>query len=138
VRRNNLARLMPDGSVDPDFQNGFSGANGPISSIVLQSGGTAVLGGFFDRFNDQPVASLAKVWLADFPPVIKDVTAVGSEFSLTWYAISNRNYRVQYDNFLTGRWVDLVGDILATNAIANKSDPVANESQRFYRVIQLP
>jgi uncharacterized delta-60 repeat protein len=50
MNRNNLARLHADGSLDDSFNPG-SGANGPISSVVLQRDGKVLICGDFTAFN---------------------------------------------------------------------------------------
>lgn len=44
VSRNRLARILPDGSVDPDFN---PGANGAVNTIAVQSDGRILAGGQF-------------------------------------------------------------------------------------------
>ena len=62
------------------------------------------------------------------------------DVNLSWYAISNRTYRVEYSADLSrNNWTELAGDISATGATASKTDTtLGNASQRFYRVVLLP
>jgi hypothetical protein len=57
--------------------------------------------------------------------------------NLTWTAVSNAAYRVQFNSDVNStNWTDLVGDIRATGATASKTDtPTTN---RFYRIRVLP
>ena len=48
--RAGIARLNPDGSLDPSFNPG-SGANGTIQSVAIQTDGKLVIGGLFTSFN---------------------------------------------------------------------------------------
>ncbi len=50
VARGGIARLNPDGSIDPSFNPG-SGANGCVNAIVRQNDGRIVIAGQFSRFN---------------------------------------------------------------------------------------
>lgn len=50
VARNRIARLMPDGSLDPTFHPG-AGANGSINTVRVLSGGSLIVGGNFGWFN---------------------------------------------------------------------------------------
>ena len=45
-----LARLLPDGSLDPSFNVG-TGANGPILAMAVQPDGKIIIGGDFTQFN---------------------------------------------------------------------------------------
>src|ERR1051326_2021557 len=68
------------------------------------------------------------------------LTSGANSRTLSWSAIAGLIYRLQYKNSLMDPlWLDLPGDITATNNIASKLDPgaVTNKS-RFYRIIALP
>ena len=72
------------------------------------------------------------------PPTIKSVSVTNTVRTLTWPAISNRVYRVQYKALLTdSNWLNLSGDVIATNATAFKSD-TNTATSRFYRLQALP
>jgi len=51
VIRGGIARLNANGSVDATFQNGMSGADGPVYSVVLQPDGKVLIGGGFGSVN---------------------------------------------------------------------------------------
>ncbi|MBU0492901.1 MAG: hypothetical protein KKB13_13725 [Chloroflexi bacterium] len=57
---NRIARLNPDGSLDPGFATG-SGANGPVRAIALQSDGKIIIGGSFTQFNGSTRNCLARL-----------------------------------------------------------------------------
>jgi hypothetical protein len=62
--------------------------------------------------------------------VISNDTAV-----LTWSTIPGHSYRLQSKEHLEDPdWTDIVPDIFASESTATASDPIANSSQRFYRV----
>lgn len=72
VARSRIARLNNDGSLDTTFQNGMSGANSEVNSVVVQSDGKVLIGGAFTSVNDVPrdrVARLGGV-AATAPPTI--------------------------------------------------------------------
>lgn len=56
--RERLARLYPDGSLDPRFD---ATANGEVRSIVLQPDGRILLAGQFDQINGQARSRLARI-----------------------------------------------------------------------------
>jgi len=57
--RRNLARLLPDGSLDRSFDAG-TGAQGSIHSISLQSTGKIIVLGEFATFNDSSYSNLVQ------------------------------------------------------------------------------
>ena len=68
-------------------------------------------------------------------PTIQNLVVSGPDFWLTWSAIPNRKYRVQFkDNLDDPVWTDRVPDVIASGASASLSDPLG-PSQRFYRVL---
>ncbi|MCI0540300.1 MAG: hypothetical protein L0Z50_34285, partial [Verrucomicrobiales bacterium] len=76
---------------------------------------------------------------ADVPPRIQNATRSGADITLTWDAIPNRTYRVQYkENLSANTWTDLAGDISTTGNAAKTDSTLGNASQRFYRVVLLP
>ena len=58
--RNCIARLLPDGRLDPSFAPG-SGANGAIWDMVLQANGQIVIAGDFTRYNGTDRYHLARL-----------------------------------------------------------------------------
>lgn len=63
VTRNRMARLFPNGLLDPSFNAGL-GPNRPVRSMLLQPDGRIVIGGFFDRVHGTNRARIARL-LAD-------------------------------------------------------------------------
>ncbi|MEY2429652.1 MAG: hypothetical protein QOJ40_2537 [Verrucomicrobiota bacterium] len=60
--------------------------------------------------------------------------------TLSWNAIPGVTYRLEYKNDLSSpAWIDLAGDIPATNGFVSKTDtsPMTNHT-RFYRIVALP
>jgi uncharacterized delta-60 repeat protein len=51
ISRNRIARLQLNGALDTTFLNGLSGANGYVSSLVVQSDGKILLAGNFSAVN---------------------------------------------------------------------------------------
>ncbi len=60
VPRNGIARLLPDGSLDPTFNPG-NGANGSVRAMVLQADGGIVVAGDFTFFNDMARSGFARL-----------------------------------------------------------------------------
>jgi hypothetical protein len=78
---------------------------------------------------------IRKMTAALVPPTIGSINATNGFCTLTWAAVSNRTYRVQFKNSLDEtNWADLPGDVTATNSTASKTD-VLGDTTRFYRLI---
>ena len=62
VTRNHITRLMPNGATDPTINFG-DGANGDVDTVVVQpADGMLVIGGNFSQYDDQPHASIARIY----------------------------------------------------------------------------
>jgi hypothetical protein len=73
-------------------------------------------------------------------PVLQSLALVGGVASLSWRAEAGKTYRVQFKpDFAKTNWIDLDPIVTATNIAASIMDPaLGQDSQRFYRVLQLP
>jgi len=60
ISRHGVARLNPDGSLDSTFNPGF-GADGPVTTLDLQSNGKVVIGGSFGLVNNVPRNNVARL-----------------------------------------------------------------------------
>jgi uncharacterized delta-60 repeat protein len=61
VSRTNIARLNADGSLDSDFQNGLSGADGNVRFVAVQSDGKVLIGGNFSIVNGVGRKAIARL-----------------------------------------------------------------------------
>ena len=70
------------------------------------------------------------------PQIVQTVIGEDNAITLTWTAVSNQTYQLQYVADLTQtNWSNLGGPITATNSTASASDSILPPpSQRFYRV----
>jgi hypothetical protein len=72
------------------------------------------------------------------PPSFSSITLTNGIATLSWYAISNRQYRVQFKSDLEAPgWTDVAGDVIATAETASKTDS-PSAVPRYYRLILLP
>jgi hypothetical protein len=73
-------------------------------------------------------------------PVIRTLVGAGTtNVVISWSAIGNRTYHVQYKTNLTSaNWIDLAPDVTATGSTASFTDHPAGGRQRYYRVALLP
>jgi uncharacterized delta-60 repeat protein len=121
---NHILQLNSNGSIDSSFRSDQVGI-----PLALQSENRILIGGV-----------LRRLFGSDFPAVLKNPKLTGNNATLSWHAISNRTYRMQYTgNLLTRDWQDLPGDVCATNDLASKTDATGSTAnERYYRVLQLP
>lgn len=69
-------------------------------------------------------------------PVLQASVTSSNEVTLTWSAIPDRVYRVQFkDDLADATWQDLTPDVTATEFTASKVDALDVAAQRFYRVL---
>ena len=61
VARQGVARLNPDGSLDPTLDPGSGTQGGRVNALALQSDGTVFLGGLFGVFNGAACGNLARL-----------------------------------------------------------------------------
>ena len=75
---------------------------------------------------------------APAPTILSLAVASPTDVMITWSAVSNGIYRIQYLPVLgTTNWADLIGDITATDNTASKNDTRIS-TNRFYRVQVVP
>jgi hypothetical protein len=72
------------------------------------------------------------------PPVLFSPSFSGNTTFLTWSAVSQRTYEVQYRTNLTLGGCSLLTTVIATNSTASASDVSPPDPQRYYRVVLLP
>ena len=74
------------------------------------------------------------------PPAIFSLSAANStDVIITWSAVSNLTYRVQYlSGFDSTNWHDLAPDVTATNNTASAEDNPGGAPMRFYRIMIVP
>jgi hypothetical protein len=72
-------------------------------------------------------------------PTILGITSSGGNVLITWSALNNATYRLQYLPAFPGtNWQNLAPDVTATNVTASAADSPGNIGQRYYRVMVLP
>jgi hypothetical protein len=70
-------------------------------------------------------------------PQILSLSKTGSVAILTWSAVLNSIYRIQYStNLTTPNWTDLFPDVKATAATASFTDYPSTDATRCYRVLR--
>jgi hypothetical protein len=72
------------------------------------------------------------------PTIQSIVRSANTNMVITWSAVSNRTYHLQYKTNITSAWSDLSPNVTATNSTASFTDHPAGARQRYYRVGLLP
>jgi hypothetical protein len=73
------------------------------------------------------------------PPVIHGIILSNDLISVSWSAVSNHVYRLQYKPDINDtNWTDLFPDVSAEGPTASATDSSGVSTQRFYRVMLLP
>ena len=93
------------------------------------------------QLSNAPNAVIVSVTAVTAPPpapLLLTPSLSGPNVVLTWTAVSNATYRVEFNpDFATSNWSSLPGDITASSNTATKLD-LLTPSNRFYRVRVLP
>ncbi|CAC9972455.1 T9SS sorting signal type C domain-containing protein [Flavobacterium panici] len=100
-----IARLLEDGSFDPDFNTGQTGANNLIKTAILQADGKIILGGNFTKYNDQLYNRIVRIFQDGS---IDNSFNMGSGFNSQIYAMA-----LQSDNkiIVAGNFTRYNGDL---------------------------
>ena len=115
-------------------------SNTQIVSILRQSADDLGPAGYDNQFGYGRVNAYRALALATAAaPVLQEPMRTGTnQVMIAWSAVSGRTYRVQsISSPADTNWITLAPDVTATNVVASKTDHLT-DSQRFYRVIQLP
>jgi hypothetical protein len=90
--------------------------------------------------NGTPPASAARTFTVQvvLPPRTEIAVGQGGSVSLSFQAIEGRTYRVEYKNDLNDQdWLPLGDDVVAVSGSLTINDSVGENTQRFYRILQL-
>lgn len=122
------AQLIGSGGAYTNFSQNINGLAGGVAyqyrTVVSNSLGVA--------FGINVSVSLP------LPPILLPPSLAGSNVVLTWTAVSNVTYRLEFNPDLApSNWTAVPGDLTSLSNIASKLDGLTS-SNRFYRVRVLP
>jgi len=80
-----VARLFPDGSLDPSFISGSGAEDGIVETIALQSDGKIIVGGHFTMFNG---ISYSRIIRLNADGSIDTSFSIGTGFDATVYSLA--------------------------------------------------
>ena len=135
VPRNGIARLFPDGRLDPDFDPG-TGANAGIGAIELDWNGDLLVGGGFTQFNGQAAPGLARLECEDrIPPPNLHFSL--SEVPLVHFSPLSplKTYRMESASSLSANDWSLVWEGFGTSGLDAIADPGPPAPSRIYRML---
>jgi hypothetical protein len=135
------------GALSVDLANGFLPATNASFTVLTAGSRNGTFANFFYPTNlvtmqlsntaNSVLVRVAGV-VGNSGPVMLPPLLVGSDLLLSWTAVSNTSYRVEFkpDPEVTN-WNALSGDVTASNSTATKLYPLT-PSNRFYRIRVLP
>lgn len=137
-----------NGSLSVDLLPGFSPATNDSFTVLTAGARNGAFANFFYPSNavtmqmsNTPTAVVLRVtnvFSAVPPPLLLPPELIGPDVKLTWIAVSNATYRLEFNPELAiSNWTALPGDVTATTNTASKLDALT-PSNRLYRVRVLP
>ena len=141
IKRNGIARLQANGTVDGGFNPGC-GVNTPncfpILCMVPQSDGKTLFGGQFTQFNGTNINYIARLNGDTSSTTNLQFMSPQLYFGMNLSGVVSNSYRIEYTSkFNTpSLWTPLFNVMLQTNP-QFIFDPNPAEGQRFYRAVQV-
>jgi uncharacterized delta-60 repeat protein len=127
-----VARLNPDGTLDPTFRPG-AGPNGTVLTTEVLPSGDVMIGGLFSSYNSIPRLQIARL-VGDSSPYLKLRYQGGAEALLSWPTNGAEGYLVQGRTLVDlGDWIKEPGVPTAVEGWNTLSIQVTNQS-RFFRL----
>lgn len=132
VDRKRVARLNADGSLDGNFDPG-TGADGTITSLLLQPDGNVLIGGSFFFVNGVTRPCVARLLGGGSVPQLRVLSTATNTLVLSW-PVSSGTTLQQNEDFATPNWSEVLAAPVTVGA-ENRLGVSALTGQRFYRLI---
>jgi hypothetical protein len=140
--------LTLNGALSVDLANGFVPATNNSFTVLTAGTRAGAFANFYYPSNEvtmqlsntttSVVVLVTGVAVPPPAPLLQSPLLSGSNVLLTWTAVSNVAYRVEFNpNLGPSNWTALAGDVTSLSNFASKLDPLTS-SNRFYRVHVLP
>ena len=132
VTRNRIARLNPDGTVDPAFN---PNASGPVYAIALQADGKIFVGGTFTNIGGQPRRCIARLDPTTGLPDSFDPHATGGSVTYVFSIAVQADGKILAGGFfdhIGGQPRNYIARLDATTGLADSFDP--NASYYVYEI----
>jgi hypothetical protein len=136
-----------NGSLSVDLINGFLPATNDSFTVLTAGTRNGTFANFFYPSNEvtmqmsnAPNSVIVRVTaiLRVARPKLLQPELVGPNIKLTWTAVSNASYRLEFsDDMNLSNWKGVPGDVLSISNRASKLDPLT-PNQRLYRVRVVP
>jgi uncharacterized delta-60 repeat protein len=134
--RRAIARLNPDGGVDPTFNAG-AGPDGPVYALGLLPDGNLLIAGDFNNVNGQPRDRLARLFGDNAPPFSPELNVHArpdGQTEISFAGELGRRFTLEFTDALnTGAWSPGPPGI-GNGGPLTLLDTNAPALQRFYRV----
>ena len=111
--------------------------NGVISGTPAFTGTSNLIVMVTDAASNTATQTLTLTINTPTAPVFQSAKLTNGQFMLTWSAVSNGVYQLQYKtNLLQTNWINSGSAITASNAVLSVTNTINTDNQRFYRVQQ--
>ena len=131
-----VARLNPDGSLDPSFQPGFCSTDG-VWFLTRLSNGRVMAGGGFPDFNGAPTPYLARLHgdEALLPESISLTLRLNGGLQFEWPSVTGALYQLQSATSLpAANWLDEGAPFPGTGGVLTTNLPLGPEPRKFFRL----
>ena len=130
-----IARINPDGSLEPGCNAG-TGPNNSVSSFAIQSDGKILVAGKFTSFNGESRSGLVR--LNGDPKLGAPAQLDNGQVQLLFQGQDQSRYTLQAGSDLTN-WLSVITNFTVTNSPMTLVDPDPTTSPiRFYRIVSEP
>ncbi len=137
-----------NGALSVDLINGFSPALNDTFTVLTAGTRNGAFANFFFPSNtvtmqlsntaNSVIVRVTDVFTTIPRPMLLPPEISGTDFKLTWTAVSNATYRVEFNpNLAPSNWTALPGDVIGVSNTASKLDALT-PSNRLYRVRIIP
>lgn len=128
----NIARLMPDGTLDTTFDPGI-GPDNTIRTILVQPDGRIVVGGQFGLWDGMPAGGIVRL-LGDFP-ALKTQRDFGGEMVVSWPAAYTNFVLYTAPALASANWMTVTNATVVFNQVCFVTNPITS-GNRFFQLIK--